>query len=87
MSGGQFDYKQSYLEDIANDIEELIEMNDRPDDWGYVRGYKKETIKKFQQTVDNLRETYEMVRRVDWLVSGDDGEETFHERWKDKIKA
>jgi hypothetical protein len=26
-----------------------------------------------------------MAQRVDWLISGDDGEESFHQRWKEEL--
>ena len=28
-----------------------------------------------------------MIQRVDWFISGDDGEDTFHERWKDGVRV
>ena len=89
MSGGHFDYRQSLLGDIADSIEHLIETNDSEelDDWGSKKGYgfKPETIEKFKETAYLARRLREMIDRVDWLVSGDDGEETFHKRWKDQV--
>ena len=39
--------------------------------------------------VEKLKEAYVYAQRIDWLLSGDDGEETFIERLKedlDKLK-
>ena len=84
MSGGSFDYNQYKLEMIADEIENIIENNEKETEWGYKIEYTKETIKKFQFTINRLRETSKMVQRIDWLVSGDDGENDFHERWKNE---
>jgi hypothetical protein len=90
MSGGHFDYAQYRIEDIARGIEELVESNDDEplNEWGYRRGhgYSPETIEKFKIAVDTLRRAAIMAQRVDWLVSGDDGEDSFHRRWDEELK-
>jgi len=79
MSGGHFDYQQYRLNEIARSIEELIaENNRRP-------RYSDETIAKFEQAVIMLEEAAIMAQRIDWLVSGDDDEESFHERWDEDL--
>ena len=74
MSGGEFNYQESRLADIAERIEDLI--HDNPD-------YPPEVIAKFQETRAALYRAKEMTQRVDYLVSGDDGPETFLRRWKE----
>lgn len=90
MSGGHFDYQQYRIEDIANSIDELIESNDDKtlDEWGYQRGrgFTKETIDRFKQAAHTLRQAAEMAQRVDYLVSDDDGEESFHQRWAKEVR-
>jgi hypothetical protein len=90
MSGGHFDYQQYRIEDIARSIEELIKSNDDEslNEWGFRRGngYSAETIEKFKTAVDTLRKAAVMAQRVDWLVSGDDGEDSFHHRWDEELK-
>ena len=89
MSGGHFDYNQWKISQIADDIEQLIESNDDEtlnrfgDKRGY--GYTPETIERFKVAVSTLRKAYKMAQRIDWLVSGDDGEESFHRRWNEEI--
>lgn len=90
MSGGHFDYKQYQIHDIAFEIEELVLTNDSTDknDFGEDVGYhfKPETIAKFKEAVTVLRKAAAMAQRVDWLVSGDDGEESFHHRWDEELE-
>jgi hypothetical protein len=91
MSGGHFDYQQYRIEDIAATIEELIASNDDKtlNEWGDCRGkgYDEEIIEKFKLTVYTLRKAATMAQRVDWLVSGDDGEESFHRRWDEELNV
>lgn len=77
MSGGHFDYQQNRLLYIAEDLEDELSLNNY--------GYSDATLDYFRETVIALRRTYEMVRRIDWLLSGDDSEESFHVRWKEKV--
>jgi len=89
MSGGHFGHSDYRIEDIACAIEELIRQNDDKtlDEWGNKRGrgYNKKTIKKFQKAVETLRLASKMAHRIDWLASGDDGEDTFEKAWKEEI--
>jgi len=89
MSGGHFDYKQYHIDDIVREIEALIEKNDSKElgEHGYPvsRGYSGETITKFKEALTTLRRGAIMAQRIDWLVSGDDGENTFHKRWKEEL--
>jgi hypothetical protein len=87
MSGGYFDYKQLEISDIAESIKDLISHNDTLDTWGYARNYTPETLAKFTDAVQTLQMAYVMVQRIDWLVSGDDGEDSFHKRWDEGLKS
>ena len=82
MSGGHFDYQQYQMNEIADRIDGLVKKNAVKDEYGYARDYSKETLAKFKKASSVCREASKMVQRVDWLVSGDDGEKSFHERWK-----
>ena len=91
MSGGHFDYQQYRLEDIATTIDELIGTNDdhRLDEYGNTKGhgYTPKTIARFREAAHTLRRARDMAQRVDWLVSGDDGEDSFHERWSKEVRG
>lgn len=75
MSGGHFDYQQYRLTDIASSIEEAIAHN-VSDEYAFT----PETIAEFRKAVKLLRVAQVYAQRIDWLLSGDDGEDTFHER-------
>ena len=86
MSGGHFDYAQYKLEDMADEIRNLIALNESPT-FNKEEKYSAETIAKFLDADKTLRAAAVMVQRIDWLVSGDDGEESFHKRWDEDIKS
>ena len=89
MSGGHFNYEQYKIDQIADEIEELIESNDstEQDEYGcdIGRHYPAEVIERFGEAVDLLRRSALMVKRIDWLVSGDDGADEFIWRWDDEL--
>jgi hypothetical protein len=89
MSGGHFNYIQNNLEVVASDIDELIRTN-----WNYDldehgnsigRGYPIDIIAKFFEARKTIRLAAAMIQRVDWLVSGDDGEDSFRRRWEREV--
>lgn len=86
MSGGHFEYKQYEIGRIADEVEQLILTNTskETDEWGDIKGafYSEETIAEFENALKLLREAQICVQRIDWLVSGDDGEDSFHSRLK-----
>ena len=79
MSGGYFDYQQFNLESMAEKIETLLKMNDN------LPQYPADIVEKFKETSHALRRCQEMVTRVDYLLSRDDGEDSFRERWKEEV--
>mgnify|MGYP001092975859 CR=1 FL=1 len=89
MSGGYFDYNQWRVNDIADQIERVIANNDddTPDEYGrrHGRGYSAETLARFREAVAALNRAAKMAQRVDWLLSGDDSEDSFHRRWDEEI--
>jgi len=86
MSGGHFDYKQYEIANIADQIEHEIETNNTPDEWDDCWNFSEETLNKFREAIEILRKAHVMIRRIDWLLSGDDGEETFHKRLESDLK-
>jgi len=85
MSGGHFDYKQYYLNDIANDIQLQIETNGKPNEYGENITYSDATIARFKEAVYVLKVAETYAQRIDWLISGDDGEDSFIERINDEL--
>jgi hypothetical protein len=77
MSGGHFYYKQHNILDILHEVEELIEKNNIPDEYGYVRNYPESVINEFKNAIPILQQAYDYVHAIDWLVSDDDGVDEF----------
>ena len=89
MSGGYFEYRQIQIWDIAQEIKEIIDNNHQsPDEFGYTigRNFSPKTIEKFIEAYDLLIRAYLYAQRIDWLVSDDDGEDSFHERLKEDLR-
>lgn len=87
MSGGHFNYSYATINYIADEIQVLIDTNNTRDEYGYSRGYSAETINEFKSAIASLKKSAIYAQRIDWLVSGDDGEETFHERLKKDLEG
>jgi hypothetical protein len=90
MSGGHFDYKQWEIGNIADEVEQLILDNDSEelDQWGDRKGchFSEETVEEFKAGLKLLRTAHVYAQRIDWLVSGDDGEDSFHRRLKAELE-
>lgn len=76
MSGGEFDYGQYQMGYIAGQIEEMLKSEEV-----FYSTLRDDTRLKFHEAVCLLKKAEIAVQRIDWFVSGDDGEDTFHERW------
>ena len=92
MSGGYFNYKQYHIQDIIEDLELLIETNDSDEvdaEYGdpVGRHYLDKTIAEFRTGLEYLKKARIYAQRIDWLVSCDDGEESFHSRLAEDLKA
>lgn len=91
MSGGHFDYKQYTIGNIADQIDEIIQSNNSTlvDEDGNEINYSfnQNTIDEFKYAVILLRKAMIYAHRIDWLVSGDDGETNFHERLATDLDA
>jgi hypothetical protein len=90
MSGGHFSYMQWEIGNIADEVEQLILDNDSEelDEYGDRKGshFTPETIEEFKKGLVILRQAYVYAQRIDWLVSGDDGEDSFHRRLKVELE-
>lgn len=90
MSGGFFNHSQYNLAQISADIEDEIYYNDSEEVNEYNEkrgnGFSEDTIQEFKLAVWYLKQAMVYTQRIDWLLSGDDGEETFHERLKKDLE-
>jgi hypothetical protein len=101
MSGGHFDYKQWEIANIADSIEtELNKQGSlKPKDelWHDEDYYKKYPEEKYytvypekvaslmKEGIAQLRKAYIYAQRIDWYLSGDDGDETFPKRLNEDL--
>jgi len=79
MSGGAFNYKQHAITDIADTIEEYIINEVGGTEFPIV-------LERMREAVKTLREAHVMAHRIDWLLSGDDGTESFLRRWDEDLR-
>lgn len=86
MSGGAFDYMQYRMEDIALAIDERMARNGRTDEWGDTYHIPAEVKARMQEAAHTIRQAAEMVQRVDWYISGDDGPESLLRRWHEEVR-
>lgn len=90
MSGGHFEYDQYKITQIAGELDSLIVHNgsqDR-DQYGDLRyqEYPPDIVDAFKAAANKLREAYVYAMRIDWLLSGDDGEDSFRSRLTSDLK-
>lgn len=55
-----------------------------PEDLNYYK-YPDDVIEEFKKGVEILRKAQVYAQRIDWLVSGDDGEDSFRTRLKEEL--
>ena len=69
MSGGHFDYNQHRMVDIADSIRSAIDK--------YGDDFSSEAVNKMKEGVRLIQQAYVYAHRIDWLISGDDGDKEF----------
>ena len=57
-----------------------------PEDLNHYK-YPDEVIEKFKEGVAILRKAHIYAQRIDWLMSGDDGEDSFRKRLAEELSA
>ena len=84
MSGGHFNYDQYKVSQIADQIDDLIFHNGSQERASYgelrYQEYPPSIVEAFKAAANKMREAYVYAQRIDWLVSGDDGEDSFRHR-------
>ena len=56
------------------------------EDCKYHYWYEDKTIERFKEAVKVLRQAEVYAQRIDWLLSGDDDEKSFHKRLEEELK-
>ena len=78
MSGGHFDCRQRYIRDIADEIARIVKDDEERDFAD--RYYEPASINAMKEAYKVLLKAEVYAQRIDWLVSGDDSDETFAKR-------
>jgi len=82
MSGGHFDYNQYRINDIADKLRVRIAIaRTKPSHYGYSDKFLEEMIKGYNMAM----ETAARIHRIDWVLSGDDGDDTYVEALSEDI--
>jgi hypothetical protein len=77
---------QHNIRDIYETIELHIEKQGKETEWGGKNFiFEQEVLKHLQDAIECLKKAYVYAHRVDWLLAGDDGEETFIQRLKSDL--
>ena len=70
---------------VCREVEvEEYEKDENGDDQ-YFPDYTEETIAEFRKGVEILKKAEIYAQRIDWLISGDDAEESFHKRLREDL--
>jgi hypothetical protein len=86
MSGGHFNYDQYKIGYIADEVEQIVRKNnvkkEKKHDWedDYHYKFSQEVIGHFKEAWYQIRKAEIYAQSIDWLVSGDDGENSFLKR-------
>lgn len=77
----EIDYKHGYI-----DEDEYKYRKEHHHTMPNRYGYNDYTIASFKDGLKFLKLAAIYAQRIDWLMSGDDGEESFHERLKEDVE-
>ena len=72
MSGGRFNYEQDGIQVAIEELEQL--PLDELEELDAI------TQSNYFALIAELKKCYIHIQRLDWLLSGDDGQETYHKR-------
>lgn len=86
MAGGHFEYIQYRIRDLAEKLQYEVDRNDDNGDGLWHPGYAHNTVAHIQHTQWLAKMLAVYLQRVDWLMSGDDSEESFHNRLREDLE-
>ena len=84
MSGGHFgDYDYYKVYQFADELELDIDNNDKPDEYGWKHNHDPDVIDVLREQIPKLRKMATIMRDIDYLYSGDIGDDGFLLRMKE----
>ena len=85
MGGGYFEYQQYHLQDIFDKLREIkVKIENDEEYYGYAK--KQELLREISNGIDYLNLAGIYTQRLDWLFSGDNGEDSFFERLEKEVE-
>lgn len=92
MSGGAFDYDQYRIRTIWETIQSALDRQGQLRESGYwmdkdeyYETYDDEIVELFKKGIEVLKEAEVYAQRIDWFLSGDDGDDNFKRRLKEEL--
>jgi hypothetical protein len=85
MSGGAFDYKCHQVMEFAIDLEAKLReprYNGIKNEWEQTFTIPKKLRKKIEKFVERLKKDANICHGIEWYFSGDYGDETLEETFK-----
>lgn len=101
MSGGAFEYNQYRIELIIDTIQEELDNQGKEKELEYYQStdyfekypeeklhytYPEDIQQIFKDGIKALKIAHIYAQRIDWYLSGDDGEDSLRERLKKELK-
>ena len=86
MSGGHFGdcgYDYYKVAQFADELELAIVNNNKVDEYGYKHNYDPDVIDYLEAQIPKMRKMAEIMRHIDYLYSGDIGDDGFLLRVKE----
>ncbi len=77
MSGGSFDYAYARMHDFADDLRDMLSQQGQVVDGWTVGTWEPEVAAKLAEIAALVDYAAKLAKEVEWLYSGDTGEETF----------
>lgn len=82
MSGGYFNYKQRAIAEIVNTLRDFLKRDDLEED-----DYPPAVLYEIRLGLYYITMAYIYAQRIDWLVSCDDGPDTFLTRLQEDMES
>ena len=87
MSGDSFNHFYIRMHDFANELEQKINNNNVPNEFGYAENLSDETIANMKTSLLLMKSCAILSHEIEWLYSGDTGEDHFNETFNKLIST
>jgi hypothetical protein len=77
MSGGSFDYAYRHMVEFAEELRDMLSQQGQRKDGWEVGTWEPQVAAKLAEIAAIVDHAAKLAKEVEWLYSGDTGEETF----------